>query len=164
MFERVIQARTLLVEAVRPALNTLAHGGLASEQLVLGTGIQESLLVHRRQLGGGPALGLFQMEPATHDDCWTNFLTFRSELAQNVARTLNTGEQLVAATMVSNDRYAAAMCRVRYLRAPAALPAANDLRSIAEYWKRHYNTPAGRGTPEEFLAKWPDFVNAGTFL
>jgi hypothetical protein len=58
-------ARNVLVNAIRPALNTLEMGGLAVEQLILGTGIQESLLVHRQQLGGGPALGVFQMERAT---------------------------------------------------------------------------------------------------
>lgn len=65
-------ARTILLDAIRPALTALAAGGLASEQLLLGTAIQESLLIHRQQLGGRSALGLFQMETATHDDCWNN--------------------------------------------------------------------------------------------
>ena len=50
-------ARAILLEAIRPALTTLAAGGVAAEQLLLGTAIQESLLIHRQQLGGGPALG-----------------------------------------------------------------------------------------------------------
>jgi hypothetical protein len=164
MADRFSEARKLLVEAIRPALQTLAHGGLAAEQLVLGTAIQESLLIHRRQLGNGPAVGLFQMEPATHDDCWTNFLKFRAGLADLVKSTLAAGEKPVAESMVNNDRYAAAMCRVRYIRAPGALPAANDVAAIAAYWKLHYNTPLGAGTPPEFIAKWGQFVNADTFL
>jgi hypothetical protein len=164
MPDRFSEARRLLVEGIRPALQTLARGGLAAEQLVLGTAIQESLLVHRRQLGNGPAVGLFQMEPATHDDCWVNFLDFRPGLANLVRATLAAGEQPVASTMVNNDRYAAAMCRVRYLRAPGALPAADDVAAIAGYWKLHYNTPLGAGTPPEFITKWAQFVNANTFL
>jgi len=156
-------ARNVLVNVIRPALNTLESGGLAAEQLVLGTGIQESLLVHRQQLGGGPALGLFQMEPATHDDCWENFLTFRQALAAKVRQTLDAGQQPVADTMQVNDRYAAAMCRIRYLRVAEALPAANNITAMANYWKQHYNTPLGAGVPEEFLAKWPQYVNDTTF-
>src|SRR5215470_12922623 len=156
-------ARKVLVEAIRPALVSLAAGGLASEKLLLGTAIQESLLIHRQQLGGGPALGLFQMETATHDDCWNNYLTFRTELANRVKRTLDPGQEAVADTMKVNDRYAAAMCRIRYLRAPGALPAANDRAAMANYWKQNYNTPLGAGTPQEFLSKWPQYVNAHTF-
>jgi hypothetical protein len=156
-------ARKVLVEAIRPALVSLMAGGLAAEKLLLGTAIQESLLIHRQQLGGGPALGLFQMETATHDDCWENYLDFRDNLASKVKLTLGAGQKPAADTMKLNDRYAAAMCRVRYLRAPGALPAANDINAMANYWKQNYNTPQGKGSPEEFLSKWPQYINAHTF-
>jgi hypothetical protein len=156
-------ARSVLVKAIRPALQVLERGGLAAEQLLLGTGIQESLLRHRQQLGGGPALGLFQMEPATHDDCWQNFLAFQPALAEKVKQTLEPGQHPVADTMTVNDRYAAAMCRIRYLRVSAPLPAPNDIQAMANYWKAHYNTPLGAGTPEAFLEKWPQYVNDTSF-
>jgi hypothetical protein len=156
-------ARKVLLEAIRPALATLAAGGLAVEQLLLGTAIQESLLIHRQQLGGGPALGLFQMETATHDDCWNNYLKFRTRLSDRVKQTLDPGQEARATLMKVNDRYAAAMCRVRYMRVAAALPVGNDIEAMANYWKEHYNTPLGAGTPEEFLSKWPQYVDAHTF-
>jgi hypothetical protein len=156
-------ARSVLTAAIRPALAKLEAGGRAAEQLVLGTAIQESLLVHRRQLGNGPARGLFQMEPATHDDCWNNFLKFRPVLAAKVRQTLDAGQEPVAGTLEVNDGYAAAMCRVRYLRVAAARPDADDVAAMAAYWKQHYNTPLGAGTPDEFLEKWPHYVNAATF-
>ncbi|MDX1428656.1 MAG: hypothetical protein R3282_00145, partial [Rhodothermales bacterium] len=86
-------ARRLLIDAIRPALAALEKKGRASEELLLGTAIQESLLEFRRQLGGGPARGLFQMEPATHDDCWENYLNFRRSLAETVKSTLEPGEE-----------------------------------------------------------------------
>ena len=161
--DRFELARNILVNAIRPALGALLRGGLASEQLLLGTAIQESLLIHRQQLGGGPALGLFQMETATHDDCWSNFLKFRGDLADKIKQCLESGQAPVASTMKLNDRYAAAMCRVRYLRAPGVLPAANNISAMADYWKQHYNTPLGAGRPEEFMSKWPQYVNSHTF-
>jgi len=156
-------ARKVLVEAIRPALVSLMGGGLAAEKLLLGTAIQESLLIHRQQLGGGPALGLFQMETATHDDCWNNYLKFRVQLANRVKQTLEPGQKAQAAVMKINDRYAAAMCRVRYMRVAEALPSGDDIEAMANYWKEHYNTPLGAGTPEEFVSKWGQYVNAHTF-
>jgi hypothetical protein len=157
------------MDTIRPALNLIEHGGLAAEQrlaaeqLVLGTCIQESSLVYREQHGGGPALGLFQMEPATHKDCWKNFLAFRKPLADKVRQTLLPGQEAVPETMKENDRYAAAMCLVLYLRAGETLPNAGDIAAMARHWKQHYNTPGGRGKPEEFEKKWPNYVNQNTF-
>jgi hypothetical protein len=63
----------------------------------------------------------------------------------------------------TNDRYAAAMCRIKYLRAPDALPSENDIQAMANYWKKYYNTPLGAGTPKEFKEKWPKYINESTF-
>ena len=103
------------------------------------------------------------METATHDECWNNYLKFRKELGEKVKQTLDAGQQPSAQAMKVNDRYAAAMCPVRYMRVSAALPGANDIEGMANYWKEHYNTPQGKGLPEEFLDKWPQYVNAHAF-
>ena len=136
---------------IRPALEALHLYSEAAEELVIGTAIQESGLRYLRQLGHGPALGLWQMEPATHDDLWLNFLAYRPDLANRV-------ESLVAApipqALAGNLWYAAAMCRVHYYRAPEALPEAGDSEGQAALWKLRYNTPRGAGTVEEYLANW----------
>jgi hypothetical protein len=103
------------------------------------------------------------METATHDDCWQNYLRFRVPLATLVRQTLGPGETAKALTMRNNDRYAAAMCRIRYLRVSAPMPAADDVNALANYWKQHYNTPLGAGSPSEFTAKWAQFTDQHTF-
>ena len=50
----------------------------------------------------------------------------------------------------TNLAYATAMARMLYWRKPEALPAADDIPGLAAYWKRHYNTAAGRGKPADF--------------
>jgi hypothetical protein len=55
------------------------------------------------------------------------------------------------------------MCRIKYLRAPDALPSENDIQAMANYWKKYYNTPLGAGTPKEFKEKWPKYINESTF-
>lgn len=142
---------------VRPSLQLLGerYASPAAVQLLMGTAIQESDLTFVKQVGGGPALGVFQMEPATHEDIWINFLGHRDELANHVM----TGGFTVSAQpeeMVWNLRYAAVMCRLHYFRRPEPLPAFNDIEAQAAYWKDHYNTHLGAGTVDEYLEGWAD--------
>ena len=57
---------------IRPVLLVIGGESRAAENLILGTALQESNLRYLRQLGDGPARGVYQMEPATHDDIWDN--------------------------------------------------------------------------------------------
>ena len=57
----------------------------------MGTITQESRATYVKQLGNGPALGLAQMEPATHDDIWINFLKYKTALAEPVIRMASLG-------------------------------------------------------------------------
>ena len=54
------------------------------------------------------------------------------------------------ALVVSLD-YAAAMTRYHYRRVPQALPRTGDWAGLAAYYKRYYNTPAGKGSEVKFL-------------
>jgi hypothetical protein len=150
--------QAFLDEVILPALAGLELDAnpKAASQLLLGTAIQESNLQFRRQFGDGPARGLFQMEPATHNDIWNNFLRFNEPLSAKVRSFLN-GDPQSAATLENNDKYAAAMARVHYRRVPPALPAADDIAAMGAYWKAHYNTPLGAGTATEFIKNWRRF-------
>jgi len=142
---------------VAPALSHLKLYSLAAEQLVLATAVHESHLTYLRQIGGGPARGLFQMEPATHRDIWTRYLAYRPALA---ARTLMM-RALWASTesqLVNNSAYACALCRIHYRRVRAPLPPAGDAAAIAAYWKQHYNTPRGAGSAALFIGSYQQFV------
>ncbi|MBF0214130.1 MAG: hypothetical protein HQM00_11315 [Magnetococcales bacterium] len=136
---------------IRPTLQRLGLWTEAAEELVLGTAIQESGLRYVRQLGSGPARGLWQMEPATHDDLWTNHLNSRTKLGLNVLGPYTKPDP---GRLVWDLAYSCAMCRVHYLRCPGALPPAGDLNGQAYYWKKYYNTVHGAGTIGEYLANW----------
>lgn len=146
-----------------PVLSRIGTWTLAAEELMLGTAIQESLcLSHRRQIGGGPALGYFQMEPSTHDDIWANYLNYRHTLSNNVASFLSSPTANKYLELENNDKYAAAMARVHYMRVSTPLPSQGNTASQANYWKQHYNTPLGKGKPQEYIDKWNKYVLGGT--
>lgn len=147
-------ADAFLRGTIRPTLQQLGLWSTAAEQLLLGTALAESGLTERVQWGGGPARGLFQMEPATHDDIWANFLRYRSPLATAIRALAGPAATPSAALMEQNDAYACAMARAHYLRVRAALPPAGDQAGMAAYWKAHYNTPGGKGTVAHYDAAW----------
>jgi hypothetical protein len=134
---------------IRPILQTLNLWSPAAEALVLGTAIHESRLVYLRQVGGGPALGIYQIEPTTHADLCRNYLDHRPVLKERVAAFLAPSPE-PDAQLATNLAYATAICRLLYYRAPAPLPEASDVDGLAAYWKAHYNTPAGKGTAAEW--------------
>jgi hypothetical protein len=132
---------------IDPTLRQIALYSAAASNLLLGTALQESGLVYLHQLGGGPALGLYQCEPATLDDIIQNYLPFHPEIFSRILDLKGTGLPASPA-LVCNLAYATAICRVHYLRDPAPLPDAADAYGMAMLYKRVYNTPAGAATVE----------------
>ena len=59
------QLRRLVIQ---PALSEIELWSPAAEELVLGTAIVDSRLSFIKQLGSGPAFGLWQIEQDTHRD------------------------------------------------------------------------------------------------
>lgn len=114
----------------------------AAAILLLGTAIHESDAgMYLAQTGGGPALGAWQMEPFTHDDCWQNFLNYQPAVAAAVRQFQVQGAG--AAQMAYNLAYGCAMARVKYIRAVPPLPAADDFGDMAAYYKQFYNSDLG---------------------
>jgi len=124
-------------------------------ELLIGTAAAESKLgFYLRQLNGGPALGLWQMEPETEGDIWKNYLLFRTKLSIKVSAL----KTFTVEEMEWNHAYACAMARIKYMRDVVPLPAAGDIEAQAHYWKRVYNTDQGGGTVKHYLECWKELV------
>lgn len=138
---------------------TLFKIGLQSEPavcLLMGTAAQESNLgEYIRQVGGGPALGVFQMEPETFKDIVTNYLQYKPELAKNIMSAAGINA-FRSEYLEYNLVLAICMCRVHYLRVSEAIP--GDLTGWANYWKEYYNTCKGKGTAGEFVENYKRYV------
>jgi hypothetical protein len=142
---------------VQPTLQQLEISNKGFEQLIIGTALTESNLQYLRQFGNGPAKGLFQMEDATHDDIWNNFLKFRPPLAKKISRLLP--EYFLSESSNKNQQiygnlyYSTAMCAAHYLRFVKTMPQPNDLPAQAKLWKNFYNTKLGKGKEQDYISK-----------
>jgi hypothetical protein len=125
---------------VEPALTFIGLNEPVAINLVTGTAIVESGAQYLHQVGSGPALGLFQMEPATEQDCWVNYLKYLPSVEARIKSVLAPGE--TTPQLVYNLFYAAIMCRIKYKRAKEALPE-NTALALATYHKNIYNSALG---------------------
>lgn len=142
--------QTIHKNVVIPALTAINKYDEKGAMLVTETGMTESLYQHVRQVEG-IALSWWQIEPATHDDIWSNFLgaSNRQYLIDGILQL--TDRPGVAQELEVNPFYAAAMCRIHYMRFKPPLPEVDDRIGRAEYWKKFYNTNLGKGSVAKYL-------------
>jgi len=137
---------------------TLRYFGMYSPQavnLLLGTMAQESKMgEYIKQLGNGPALGGYQMEPKTHDSLVNNYIVYRAEIDDKFKAL---GYDNYDAQRLKYDlQYATVFARIKYLPVPKKIP--SDIDGMAEYWKDFYNTKSGKGKVEEFIDNYEKYV------
>lgn len=138
---------------------TLKEIDLYSEDavnLLMGTAAQESHLgTYIRQLGSGPALGIFQMEPSTFKDIMINYLYFKPELLKKILHSCKQS-MITPIDIVWNLKLAICFARLQYYRRPEPLPTTKG--GYAAYWKQFYNTHLGKGTEQEFINNYDLYV------
>jgi hypothetical protein len=158
-----LQLRTL----IKAVLVKMGHFSKEAEDLLMLTAAQESHCgKYIRQIGGGPARGIFQMEPFTLDDIFTNYLAFRPDLAKTAEQFQSQAPDL---DLEGNLLFQIAVARILYIRIPAAIPKRGDfpgnnsgfenyIMALARYWKSHWNTVAGAGTVKEAVENYNKYA------
>jgi hypothetical protein len=146
---------SVLRHLIQTTLEPLLLYSSAAEELLLATCAQESHMGYYRRQVGGPALGIFQMEPASFHDICVNYLQYHPILDSKI----NVLGPRAPDELVNNDALAIAMARVQYLRAPEPLPYPTDLKAIWTLYKLRWNTPQGAATIEQFYRNYKTLVH-----
>ena len=139
------------VESVlRPTLEDMNMWSPAAEKLMLMIAAHESQgFLYRKQVGG-PALSYFQIEPATLDDLYNNYLIYRAD-KQALLDRYRPEPMKYREALERRDDYACAAARLILWRVKAPLPEVGDEVGMALYAKRYWNTPKGKATAEKYL-------------
>ncbi len=154
-----------LNELIDTVLKDMGKYSKEAADLLMVTSAQESFLgEYIKQLKKGPARGIFQMEPDTEEDIFRNYLKYRPELMATVQQYVSQGA--VELDLWANLPYQIAIARVHYLRVKYAIPKRPSFPSekeyimaLAEYWKKHWNTPLGKGTAVEAYNNYMIYVD-----
>jgi hypothetical protein len=149
------QFRELIVKS---SLNDLLLYSRDAEELIIFTCAVESLGgTYIRQVKG-PALGIYQMEPETHNDIWMNFIYSRGPLSLRLFNNFDISKRPDESRLIYDLRYATAMTRIFYLRINDSLPSWDDENAMWEYYKKYYNTSKGAAIKDESIKKYHDFL------
>jgi hypothetical protein len=157
------QFRSMLDMVLKRMGNAVPYTRSARELLML-TAATESLLGVYLEQVGGPACGVFQMEPDTERDIWDNFLRYKPELQSAVMQFRSINPDIQMYELKYNLMYQVAMARMHYRRVKAAIPSCvfdkdgyldrDSIHKMAEYWKQYYNTVKGKGKVEEAVSNY----------
>lgn len=156
-----VQFRSIVL---RPTLAALGKVDIrldskAAENLLFGTACQESQLgKYLAQYPKGPALGVFQMEPATLNDLlhWLASTEPRRKLL-DAALKLSFSGMSVTEQLPGNLYLSAALARINYWRKPFSMPDQSDLSGLSIVWKKWWNTELGAGTTDQWIANYRKF-------
>ncbi len=158
--------RDLVVRPTLEAMEDLWPGASrpAAVNLMVGIAAKESTIrgeTYLKQVGG-PALGIFQIEPATHADLWDTYLLYPSRLDKAVfMRDLlsveaPSDEEAMHHELIYNLRYATAVARLKLWRCSFQWPEdPDDVEALGAIWDEHYNANPDHGTVAEFVEKYP---------
>ena len=116
--------------------------------LIYETGMSETGYRHLEQMGDGPAVSFWQIEPATINDIWSNYILYRKPLIQK-AYELGFIEDEMDFSVMTNLAVAIFFTRIYYRRKPGAIPKTVEER--AKYWKKYYNTEQVKGTVKHYI-------------
>ncbi len=142
-----------LIEETLKEINMYSESAV---NLLLGTAAQESVFGTYLKQIKGPALGVFQMEPVTYRDIYDNYLNYKKPLWALIEVSM--GFDYCAENMIHDLKYAIIMCRLHYRRVKEKLPESNDIKGLARYYKKYFNTHLGKATEEEFINNYQRYV------
>ena len=139
---------------IKPTLKYMGGNYYSKESafLLLCTAAIESNCGEYIKQINGPALGIWQMEPATHDDIWQNCDALIGKFEQKVYDICG---RCTDTALINTPMYACAMARLKYSMDPNPLPkltgvTSADLKSFYNYYKRVYNTELGASTYDKW--------------
>ena len=151
------QFRTVVIQ---PALELLDLYSSEAEELLIATCAIESYGgTYLIQSNAGPAKGVFQMEPKTHDDLWHRTLKHHPTLTARILKGCGYTQPPNADTLSINLLYAAMMARILYFtRSAHNLPAAHNIDALWVFYKQYWNTKSGKASKEQFMNAYYHFV------
>lgn len=155
-----MNSQQLLDHIIKPTLKYMGgnYDSLDARMLLLSTAAIESNCGYYIKQVGGPALGIWQMEPSTHQDINLNCDVLSDDDGEMCAKQSNLympyNLEVDNPGLVNNPMYSCFMARLKYSMDPKRLPSYNDKHAIYDYYKRIYNTELGASTREKFLTAW----------
>jgi len=147
-----------LVELVITPFLKLMHNGISGELAITMIIAHESRRGHFLKQVGGPALGLIQMEPTTHNSTWRyGDSIWHNALKLGIIDKFTYNNKLMpsAQRLIYDLQYNVFMARQRLFMKRGALP--TNIDDLSRYLKKHWNSIHGAAADMSYrddYVKW----------
>lgn len=142
------------IEAVHERLSIVPKGSADHVALLMETSAVESSRGYIVRQVGGPARGIFQMEPTT-EQCMRSWLKDNFPSVHDEVMAFYDKKKSLEWNITHNVPYNVAMSTAYYWRRMGDSLAGNitTLEDRAKVWKTHYNTYLGKGSIAGYIKK-----------
>lgn len=142
------ELHSLAFEAVKAFEGVLPSGDEVVDQMFFTAVVESGGGQWDKQIGGGPAVSFWQIEPVTAEDIWYRYLSSRKSLKERVEEfsgvsTVEKGQ--MREVLLENPKFAACIARLVYGMDKGSVPRGKGWEGHAEYWKRAYQKGGVRG-------------------
>jgi hypothetical protein len=149
------QLRELIIKPT--LLDLVMFSEPAMELLVFTCAVESNGGTYLKQTKG-PALGIYQMEPETHNDIWQNYIKFKNNILVILSASFGLVHIPSEDRLIYDLRYATVMARLHYERVAKKLPEASDVEGLWNYYKNFYNTSYGAADKDHAIEKYSKFI------
>lgn len=147
---------------IKPALSCLGLGGDDAAHLLLLTCAQETQLgkyLVQAKINFSGGIGIYQMQAPTFHYIWDNQVAPYAAVRAKIKLYIGYDNKPAIQRLATDLSLATIMARLFYHRVEEPLPNCNDMKAVATYYKKYWNTERGKATVEEAMANYVLYVS-----
>lgn len=141
------ELHSLSFEAVKAFENVLPSGDEVVKQMFFTAVVESGGGRWDKQIGGGPAVSYWQIEPVTAEDIYYRYLKDRpryKRCLEEYSGVTNVPRGTIRDVLLQNDRFAAGLARLVYAMDRGSIPE-GSWEAHALYWKSAYQKGGSKG-------------------
>jgi hypothetical protein len=107
----------------------------------------------------GPALGIYQIEPKTFTDLWTNYILRKPDIVNMLSLHFSIN-RIPQPEEVIHDLRLATICTALYYQYKRAIPIDSNIDTLWNLYKKYYNTDLGAAEEVQSIKAYKKFIKA----
>jgi hypothetical protein len=142
------ELHSLSFEAVKAFENVIPSGDEVVKQMFFTAVVESGGGRWDKQIGGGPAVSYWQIEPVTAEDVYYRYLSTRKSLKDRVEKFSGVSQVekgQMREVLLKNPKFAACIARLVYGMDKGSIPVSKGWEGHAEYWKKAYQKGGSQG-------------------
>lgn len=143
-------------------INTLSALNIRSphmaELLVFTCAVESAGGTYVKQIKG-PALGIYQIEPTTFTDVWSNYILRKPDIVNMLSLHFGIHRVPEPQAVICDLRLATIMAAMLYMQRKA-IPENSDIDTLWTLYKQYYNTDKGAAVEADAIKAYKKFIKA----